>query len=286
MSAPVLRYATVCTVDNDPLKTILRLAHANAGILLWQAEADALKAYLSNDCPEDDTVFCSSLYYDAALQELAVTPYAEKPCGRYVVDNRCASSFLCLPLVHGASIVFEDLAQYTGERLHAPLVLACCKSGRDAEYLEGCLERMNVSIAGEPDLSAEDIHLLCMGLRSFALRMQRRCDVAYALASYGSKHPLIEHVSYPGLPDDAYNAFAQHTLEHGYGPLVVFKLAHELAKSDAASEDTGFEILSQKPYEGVSDITHAQYFSATKTLVITAGVEDVLDIVDALEKIL
>ena len=72
MSAPVLRYATVCTVDNDPLKTILRLAHANAGILLWQAEADALKAYLSNDCPEDDTVFCSSLYYDAALQELAV----------------------------------------------------------------------------------------------------------------------------------------------------------------------------------------------------------------------
>ncbi len=61
-------------------------------------------------------------------------------------------------------------------------------------------------------------------LESLALRMQRHCANAQAVAEFLSRHPKVTWVKYPGLPTDRYFALAQRYMPQGSCGVVSFGL--------------------------------------------------------------
>jgi len=66
--------------------------------------------------------------------------------------------------------------------------------------------------------------LLNLGLESLHVRMARHCENGQAVAEFLNGHPKVAHVSYCGLPGDAYHALAQKYLPNGSCGVVSFEL--------------------------------------------------------------
>ena len=65
--------------------------------------------------------------------------------------------------------------------------------------------------------------LLLQGLETLSLRVERHGQNALKLAQWLEKHPLVEWVSYPGLPDHPHHANAKKYLRNGlFGSILVF----------------------------------------------------------------
>lgn len=65
--------------------------------------------------------------------------------------------------------------------------------------------------------------LLLQGLETLSLRVERHASNALALAQWLTNHPLVEWVSYPGLPNHPYHANAKKYLRNGlFGSILVF----------------------------------------------------------------
>jgi O-acetylhomoserine (thiol)-lyase len=60
------------------------------------------------------------------------------------------------------------------------------------------------------------------GLETLSLRVQRHVDNAKKIAEFLSKHPAVEWVNYPSLPDNKYHALAQKYLPKGAGSIFTF----------------------------------------------------------------
>lgn len=73
--------------------------------------------------------------------------------------------------------------------------------------------------------SPQHAFYLNLGLESLHVRMPQHCKNGLAVATYLSNHPQIAHVSYPGLPQDAYYELAQKYLPQGSCGVVSFELA-------------------------------------------------------------
>lgn len=64
--------------------------------------------------------------------------------------------------------------------------------------------------------------LLTEGIQTLALRMERHCSNAMALAQILKKHPKVAWVSYPGLEDSPHHAVAARLYGGLYGGLLTF----------------------------------------------------------------
>ena len=62
-------------------------------------------------------------------------------------------------------------------------------------------------------LSPHSAFLLLQGLETLALRMERHCENALKVAKFLNKHPQVEWVNYPALPDSPYKAL----IDRDYG---------------------------------------------------------------------
>jgi O-acetylhomoserine (thiol)-lyase len=60
------------------------------------------------------------------------------------------------------------------------------------------------------------------GLETLSLRVQRHVDNAKKIAEHLSKHPAVEWVNYPSLPDNKYHDLAQQYLPKGAGSIFTF----------------------------------------------------------------
>ncbi|WP_018228649.1 O-acetylhomoserine aminocarboxypropyltransferase/cysteine synthase family protein [Methyloversatilis universalis] len=153
-----------------------------------------------------------------------------------IVDNTVPSPYLTRPFEHGADIVVHSLTKYMGghgTRLGGILV----DSGRFpwAEH-KARFRRLN-----EPEVSYHGViytealgpaayigrartvplrnmgaaispfnsFLILQGLETLALRMDRHCDNALAVARHLRAHPKVEWVNYAGLPDHPSHALVQ-----------------------------------------------------------------------------
>src|SRR6185369_14266608 len=63
---------------------------------------------------------------------------------------------------------------------------------------------------------------LTEGVQTLALRMERHCSNALALAQFLKKHPKVAWVSYPGLEDSPHHAVATRLYGGLYGGLLTF----------------------------------------------------------------
>ncbi|MCD4700164.1 MAG: O-acetylhomoserine aminocarboxypropyltransferase/cysteine synthase [Phycisphaerae bacterium] len=64
--------------------------------------------------------------------------------------------------------------------------------------------------------------LFLLGLETLHLRMPRHCQNAQTVAEWLVKHPAVEWVNYPGLPDHPHHAGAEKYLPDGAGAIIGF----------------------------------------------------------------
>jgi O-acetylhomoserine (thiol)-lyase len=157
----------------------------------------------------------------------------------YVVDNTMTSPALFRPKGVGASLVVNSLTKYIGGHGNA-LAGAVTDTGLfDWTHFTGIADAYKsqppamwgiaqVRKKGLRDwggtLAAEQAHHIAMGAETLALRMERVCANAQALAEHLEAHPLVRAVHYPGLSSHPQHALAKE-LFCGYGGLFAFELA-------------------------------------------------------------
>ena len=112
-----------------------------------------------------------------------------------VVDNTFASPALQRPLELGADIVFHSATKYLGG--HSDAVLGVAATNDDA--VAGRLRFLQNAMGAVP--GPFDCFLVLRGLRTLALRMERHCANAMAVARFLAARDDVAWVSYPGLAD-------------------------------------------------------------------------------------
>ena len=132
----------------------------------------------------------------------------------YVIDNTLTSPYLFQPREVGATFTIHSLTKYIGGHGNAlggsvtdlgtfdwqafPNILPDYRSGDPKLYAVNQMKKKGLRDFGG-SLAAEAAHRLSAGADTLALRMEKACDNAAALASFFESHPAIERVYYPGL---------------------------------------------------------------------------------------
>ena len=138
--------------------------------------------------------------------------------GILVVDNVFATPLLQKPLALGADVVVYSATKHIdGQgRCLGGAILASEK------FIEDDLGPFYRHTG--PSLSPFNAWLLLKGLETLALRVERQCCTAAAIAHYLEGHPKISRVLYPGLPSHPQYDLAQRQMKQG-GSLVCFDVA-------------------------------------------------------------
>jgi len=112
---------------------------------------------------------------------------------RLIIDNTFATPYLRQPLKLGADIVVHSATKYLGG--HADTMGGIVVSRDDMDGL--ALVSVMKLVGGV--LGVWDAHEILRGLKTLAVRMDRQCDNARALAGYLKEHERVGRVHYPGL---------------------------------------------------------------------------------------
>lgn len=222
------------------------------------------------------------------MVDIAAVVALTKPRGvLVVVDNTYCTPYLQKPLDLGADVVVHSATKYFSGHGDVTAGVAVAASAEIAQQirLQG-LKDMTGAV-----LSPQDAFLLLRGLKTLALRMDRHCSNAMALARALAAHPRVERVYFPGLETDPYHALAKRQMRQ-FGGMLAFELRGGVAAGKrfmnalqliARAVSLGdAESLAQHP----ASMTHSCYtpeerklHGITEGLVrISAGLEDEQDL--------
>ena len=152
------------------------------------------------------------------IKELAVIAKAHDALS--VCDNTFASPALQNPLKLGADLVVHSMTKYLGG--HADVLGGALVLSRDDLYEK--LKFAQNALGAVP--SPFDAWLVLRGIKTLAVRIERQCDNAEALAKFLQGSPAVTKVHYPGLPDDPGHAIAKKQMRR-FGGMLSFELKDE-----------------------------------------------------------
>jgi cystathionine gamma-synthase len=135
--------------------------------------------------------------------------------GRLVVDNTFATPYLQQPLALGADVVVHSMTKYLGG--HSDVVGGFLATNEAA--LAERLAFYQNSVGAVP--GPMDCYLVQRGIKTLAVRMDRHCTNAAAVAAMLSAHPAVARVLYPGLKDHPGHEVAARQMG-GFGGMVSF----------------------------------------------------------------
>lgn len=160
----------------------------------------------------------------------------------YLVDNTMTSPYLFQPTAVGAALVVNSLTKYIGGHGNA-LGGALTEMGHfDWQQFENIYDDYKkgnpqmwgltqVKKKGLRDfgasLTAESAHHIAVGAETLALRMERQCANAQALAEYLDGHEKVQRVYYPGLASHPEHLRAKTLFRHA-GALLSFELSDQV----------------------------------------------------------
>ena len=221
------------------------------------------------------------------LVDLAgVAAIAKKRGIMTVCDNTFASPWVQRPLEHGFGIVMHSATKYLNG--HSDIVGGMLVVGENADIRERLAFLQNAigSIAGP-----FDSFLAMRGLKTLALRMERHCENAMAVARYLEKHPKVQKVIYPGLPSHPQHALAKRQMD-AFGGMVtmvlkgtlddatrflerceIFSLAESLGGVESLIEHPGIMTHASLPAE-----VRSQLGIGDGLIRMSVGVEDEADL--------
>ncbi|MDR2197654.1 MAG: PLP-dependent aspartate aminotransferase family protein [Coriobacteriales bacterium] len=146
-----------------------------------------------------------------------------------IVDNTFLTPYLQRPLELGADIVVHSATKYLGG--HSD-VLAGLTVVRD----EALYKRLHfIQYTTGATLSAFDSYLLTRGIKTLALRVERQCANAEALARWLQEQKQVEKVYYPGLPEHP-GYELNRSQAGGAGGMLAFELTSDIDPQDFVSE--------------------------------------------------
>jgi methionine-gamma-lyase len=140
-----------------------------------------------------------------------------------VADNTFASPALQQPLMLGADIVVHSATKYLGG--HSDLTAGVAAGSQ--ELIQRLRERAGKLYGG--NIAPQVAWLVHRGIKTLALRMERHCDNAYAVADMLLRHQKIMRVYYPGSPEDPCHDLAAKQMTGGFGGMVSFDLGSKTA---------------------------------------------------------
>ncbi len=203
-----------------------------------------------------------------------------------VCDNTFASPWCQRPLEHGFDIVMHSATKYLNG--HSDIVGGMLVVGENADLAERLAFLQNAigSIAGP-----FDSFLAMRGLKTLALRMERHCQNAMAVARYLSTHPKVAKVIYPGLPSHPQHELAKRQMD-AFGGMVtmvlkgtledakrflerceIFSLAESLGGVESLIEHPGIMTHASLPAE-----VRSQLGIGDGLIRMSVGVEDEADL--------
>ncbi len=212
-----------------------------------------------------------------------------------VCDNTFATPYLQRPLEHGFDIVVHSTTKYLNGHSDAIGGAAVVRADSALQEKLGYLQN---ALGGVP--GPFDSFLTLRGIKTLALRMQRHCASALAVAEFLQSHPRIETVYYPGLTRHPQHALARRQMSGGFGGIVtavlrgnledarkmlerckLFSLAESLGGVESLIEHPGLMTHASLPSQmreslGISD----------GLIRLSVGIEDLDDLLDDLRQAL
>jgi cystathionine gamma-lyase len=212
-----------------------------------------------------------------------------------VCDNTFATPFAQRPLEHGIDIVVHSATKYLNG--HSDSIGGVAVVGNDSglkdrlAYLQNALGAVSGPF---------DCFLILRGIKTLALRMERHCANALAIAQFLEKHPRVERVYYPGLESHPQHALAKRQMVGGYGGIVtavlrgtvddarrvlerchLFSLAESLGGVESLIEHPGLMTHASLP-----PAMRASLGISDGLIRLSVGVEDVNDLITELRQAL
>uniref|UniRef100_B0T578 Cystathionine gamma-lyase n=1 Tax=Caulobacter sp. (strain K31) TaxID=366602 RepID=B0T578_CAUSK len=230
------------------------------------------------------------------LADLSAIAHLAKARGLITVaDNTFASPFVQRPLELGFDIVMHSATKYLNG--HSDVVAGVAVVGDNAEIAEKLKFLQNAVGAV---LGPFDSFLALRGVKTLALRMQRACDSALAIAKWLSTRKDVERVIYPGLPSHPQHELAKRQMLGGFGGIISVELKGDESTARRMLERTrlftlaeslgGVESLIEHP----AIMTHASIpadqraaLGISDTLIrLSVGIEDCEDLIADLSEAL
>ncbi len=208
-----------------------------------------------------------------------------------VCDNTFASPWVQRPLEFGFDIVVHSTTKYLNGHSDVIGGAAVIKN----EAFKEQLSFLQNAVGGVP--SPFDAFLTLRGIKTLAVRMERHCGNAMHIAAFLQKHPKVERVIYPGLPNHPQHLLAAQQMNRRYGGMVTAVLKGGLPASrrflercklfTLAESLGGVESLIEHP----AIMTHASLPEDVRANLgiddglvrLSVGIEDVDDLLDELK---
>jgi len=229
------------------------------------------------------------------LQVLDIAAIAAVAHGKgalLAVDNTFASPYLQRPIELGADLVVHSTTKYLGG--HSDVIGGAVAGS--SVLLEPIAFYQNAA-GGVP--GPLDAWLVLRGIKTLAVRMERHCANARALASWLSERPQVVKVYYPGLPDHPAHDVARRQMRD-FGGMISVRLEggdesarHVLSRTrifSLAESLGGVESLISHP----ATMTHASIPAEVRAargvddglIRLSVGIEDLADLKADLEQAL
>jgi len=180
----------------------------------------------------------------------AVAAIAHKHGIPLIVDNTFATPYLLRPIEHGADIVVHSATKFIGghgSSLGGVIVdsgkFDWAASGKfpllsepDPSYhgisftkdvgAAAYITRIRVILLRDTGatISPFNSFLLLQGLETLSLRVERHVENALKVVDFLAKHPKVEHVNHPALPDSKYNSLYKKYFPNGAGSIFTFEI--------------------------------------------------------------
>jgi cystathionine gamma-synthase len=214
--------------------------HAPAGHP-WVARDLTDLDHLADDWPDHVRMVWLETPTNPALAVVDVEAVAELARERgalVVVDNTFATPYLTQPLSLGADVVVHSSTKYLGG--HSDVVGGVVVVDDDA--LSEAIGFLQNAAGAVP--SPFDCYLVQRGVKTLAVRMDRHCANARAVAEALEAHPRVDRVLWPGLASHPGHDVAKRQMRD-FGGMVSFTLAGGEAAALAVVERTTVFVLAE-----------------------------------------
>ena len=209
-----------------------------------------------------------------------------------IVDNTFASPVLQKPLAMGFHIVVHSASKYLAG--HSDVIAGAAAA---SSVLIDKVRHNIIQIGGSMD--PEAAFLLIRGMKTLAIRIERQCENAMAVARFLEKHPKVSRVYYPGLPSHPDHKLAKQQMR-GFGAMLAFDHKGGLAGARhfgdrirvflLAASLGGVESLAILPiYTSHYNMSAAELKAAgvsPGTVRVSVGLEDPEDLIEDLRQAL
>ncbi len=208
-----------------------------------------------------------------------------------VVDNTFMSPYFQKPLALGADVVTHSMTKFING--HSDVVGGFTCTSNEAIHQK--LRFLQNAVGGV--LGPMDSFLVLRGVKTLHVRMERHQENAAKVVEFLAKHPLVERVTWPGMPEHPQHALARRQMT-GFGGMLTFVMKGGLERARTFLRSTklfacaeslgGVESLIEHP----AIMTHASVPPENRRALgihdgfirLSVGIEHSADLIDDLSQ--